>query len=88
MFFTEFVNKIGGNMKSRVNIHRVVGYGKRSVDNTTVPEKIEQLQRQIHDLEKTLEEPLRQIKELEATLQLRIRNERAYREKSCVLNGE
>ena len=56
-------------LKSRVNIHRVVGYGKRAVDNTTVLEKIEQLQRQIHDLEHTLAEPLQTITTIEATLQ-------------------
>jgi hypothetical protein len=75
-------------LKSRVNIHRVVGYGKRVVDNTIVLEKIERLQRQIHDLEQTLAAPLQEITRIEATLQLRIQEERRYREKSSVVNGE
>jgi hypothetical protein len=75
-------------LKSRVNIHRVVGYGKRVVDNTTVLEKIEQLQRQIHELEQTLEIPLHKIRTLEEILQLRIKEERIYREKSHVVNGK
>jgi len=76
------------NMKSRVNIHRIVGYGKRTADNTAVLMKIEQLRSQIHGLENTLEEPLRQIRETEDTLQARIREETKYREKSRVVNGE
>ncbi|MCP4123246.1 MAG: hypothetical protein GY751_15945, partial [Bacteroidetes bacterium] len=75
-------------LKSRVNIHRVVGYGKKAVDNTVVLEKIEQLRKQVHDLEHTLKEPSEQIRTLEETLQSRIRDERIYREKSHVVNGE
>ncbi len=59
-------------MKSQVNIHRVVGYGKRSVDNVTVMRKIEQLRSQIRKLEDTLAEPLRQIRELGEALQARV----------------
>jgi hypothetical protein len=35
-----------------------------------------------------LEEALHQIKKTEAVLQLRIKDERVYREKSCVVDGE
>jgi hypothetical protein len=76
------------DMKSRVNIHRVVGYGKKSVDNTPVLEKITRLQTQIQGLEYALEEPLQEMRELEATLQSRIKEERIFREKSCVLDGK
>jgi transposase len=75
-------------MKSRVNLHRVVGYGKKVVDNPTVLEKIERLQCQIHQLEQALQEPLDAIRTLEEALQLRIKEERIYREKSQVVNGE
>jgi len=51
------------DLKSRVNIHRVVGYGKKSVDNTPVVEKIARLQQQIQDLEHTLHKPLQEIRE-------------------------
>lgn len=75
-------------MKGRINIHRVVGYGKRLVENTTVLEKIERLQGQIHELEQVLEQPLHEIRRLEAMLQGRIKEERMYRETSRVVNGE
>jgi len=76
------------NLKSRVNIHRIVGYGKKTVDNATVLMKIEQLRSQINGLENALEEPLHQIREMEDTLQVRIREETTYREKSRVVDGE
>lgn len=75
-------------MKSRVNLHRVVGYGKKSIDNPTVQEKIERLQMQIQELEHTLAGPLHDITELEKILHIRISEERIYREKSCVVNGK
>ncbi len=76
------------DMKSRVNIHRVVGYGKKLIDNLPVLEKIERLQRQINELEQTLAEPLHAIQKIDDTLQVRIEEERTYREKSQVVNGE
>jgi transposase len=51
------------DLKSRVNIHRIVGYGKKMVDNTSVLGKIERLQGQIQGLEHALEEPLHHIRE-------------------------
>ncbi len=53
------------NLKSRVNIHRIVGYGKKMVDNTPVLGKIERLQRQIQGLEHALVEPLHHISMLD-----------------------
>jgi transposase len=75
-------------MKSQVNIHRVVGYGKRAVDNTSMVEKSARLQRQISELEHTLEQPLHDLSLLEARLHERIQEERLYREKSQVVDGE
>jgi transposase len=75
------------DMKSGVNIHRVVGYGKKLVDNVTVLEKIERLQRQKNELEWELRDPLDEIRNMEETLQLKINDERIYREKSTVING-
>ncbi len=75
-------------MKSRVNLHRVVGYGKKSMDNIPVLDKIERLQKQIQGLEHTLDGPLQEIREVEDTLQARIQEERIFREKSLVLHGK
>jgi len=74
-------------MKSGVNIHRVVGYGKKLVDNITVLEKIERLQRQKNELEWELRDPLDEIRNMEETLQLKITEERIYREKSTIIKG-
>ena len=76
------------DMKGGVNLHRVVGYGKKLVDNTKVLERIEQLQRQISEFERELEALLDEIRGIERNLQSRISEERIYREKSTVVNGE
>lgn len=76
------------DMKGGVNLHRVVGYGKKLVDNTKVIEKIEQLQGQISELERELDAPLNEIRGIERNLQSKINEERIYREKSTVENGE
>lgn len=75
-------------LKSQVNIHRVVGYGKKESDNLSVLEKTTQLQQQIQELEQALEEPLKAIRRLEETLAIRIEEERVYREKSQVVDGQ
>jgi hypothetical protein len=75
-------------MKSRVNIHRLVGYGKRVVDNTSMLERSQQLQTQIRDLEQALEQPLHDMETLEKMLHVRIKEERIYREKSQVVDGK
>jgi len=76
------------DMKSGVNIHRVVGYTKKLIDNEKVLKNIEILQEDIAEIEKELEVPLNEIKEIEELLQLKIDEERRYREKSMVVNGE
>ena len=75
-------------MKSGVNINRVVGFTKKLIDNEKVLLKIEKLQQAISEIEKELESPLSQIKEIEKILQLKIEEERRYREKSIVDKGE
>ena len=76
------------DMKGGVNLHRVVGYGKELVDNKKVLERIEQLQGQINELERELDAPLNEIRVIEKNLELKIKEERIYREKSSVDNGE
>jgi hypothetical protein len=76
------------DMKEGVNLRRVVGYGKKLVDNTEVLEKIKLLQGQINELERELEAPLNEIRGIEKDIQSRISEERIYREKSTVVNGE
>ncbi|MEA3323603.1 MAG: hypothetical protein U9Q37_00445 [Euryarchaeota archaeon] len=74
-------------MKSSVNIHRVVGYGKKLVDNATVLEKIERLQRPKNELAGELRHPPDEIRNMGETLQLKINEERIYREKSTIEKG-
>jgi len=76
------------DMKAGVNLHRVVGYGKKLVDNTKVLERIEQLQGQIRELESELEGSLDEIRGIDMDIQSRISEEKIYREKSTVVNGE
>jgi hypothetical protein len=75
------------DMKSSVNIHRIVGYGKKLVDNQTVLNKIEKLQRQKNNLESELKNPIDKIKALEISLQKKITEEKIYKEKSTIVNG-
>jgi hypothetical protein len=64
------------DMKGGVNLHRVASYGKKLVDNTKVPEKIEKFQRQINELESELEGPLAEIRDIERNLRSKINEER------------
>jgi len=75
-------------MKNSVNIHRMVGYGKKLVENTNVLEKIELLQKQITKLKKDLRIPLSKIESLETKLQSLIKKETTYREKSNIVEGK
>lgn len=76
------------DMKSGVNINRVVGYTKKLGDNEKVLKNIEELQEEIAEIEKKLEIPLNEINDVEKILQSKIEKERTYREKSIVFNGE
>jgi predicted transcriptional regulator len=76
------------DMKKGVNIHRMVGYGKKIVNNPKVIEKIELLQKQIKKLEKELSIPLSEINSLEKNFQPLIRKETVYREKSTIKKGK
>jgi transposase len=76
------------DMKSSVNIHRVVGCTKKLIDNENVLLKIEKLQQAISKIEKDLDLPLKKIRWIERTLQLKIDEERNYRERSIVSNGQ
>ena len=74
-------------MKSHVNIHRMVGYGKKLVNNTTVMEKVEKLQKQKTTLEDKLKIPLTEINRLEKEIQSLIKKETVYREKGRIIDG-
>ncbi|MBU3967100.1 MAG: hypothetical protein KKG76_06975, partial [Euryarchaeota archaeon] len=76
------------DMKSGVNINRVVGYTKKLGDNEKVLKNIEELQEEIAEIETELEIPLNKINDMEVILQSKIEEERTYREKSIVFNGE
>jgi transposase len=76
------------DMKEGVNLRCVVGYGKKLVDNKKVLEKIERLRGQISELERELAVPLNEIRDIEKNLQPMINEEKIYREKSIVVNGE
>jgi len=76
------------DMKSGVNINRTVGCTKKLIDNDKVLRKIEELQQAIGIIEKDLDLPLKKIRWIERTLQLKIDEERRYRERSIVANGE
>ncbi len=76
------------DMKSGVNINRTVGFTKKLIDNEKVLLKIEKLQQSISEIEKELDLPLKKIKGIERTLQLKIDEERIYRERSIVVKGE
>jgi hypothetical protein len=76
------------DMKSNVHINRVVGYTKKLIDNDKVLKNIGKLQNQIAEIEKELELPLKKIIDIEEILQSKINQERIYREKSIIVNGE
>ena len=76
------------NMKSGVNIHRIVGFGKKLVDNKKVIDKIEKLKEQLRMLEKELECPQKEIVCIEKDINARIQEERIYREKSKIVDGK
>jgi transposase len=76
------------DMKSGVNINRAVGCTKKLIDNEKVLLKIEELQQAISIIEKDLDLPLKKIRWIERSLQLKIDEERRYRERSIVVNGE
>jgi len=75
------------NTKKGVNIHRIVGYGKKLVENTNVIEKISTLQKSVLNLEEELEVPLSHLKIKEKELQQLIKKETKYREKLSIING-
>ena len=64
------------DMKAGVNLHRVVSYGKKLVDNTKVLERIEQLQGQISEIERELGGPLNEIIGIERDIQSKIEDQR------------
>lgn len=76
------------NMKTGVNLHRIVGYGKKLVENTTVLEKIRDFEERIRKLEEELEAPLREIAQIDQALCSKIEEERLLREQSVIKDGK
>jgi hypothetical protein len=73
--------------KAGVNIHRIVGYGRKIEEYTKMKEKHEILCKKIRKLKADLERPLKEIKELEKECENMYRQERRLREKSKIECG-
>lgn len=74
--------------KSRVNIHRIVGYGKRIEPYETMQEKCAMLRQTIHTLRVNLKEPLEEIEPLEHELGALYQHERTLHEHSSIQAGK
>lgn len=74
--------------KAGVNIHRIVGYGRKIEEYTKMKEKHEILCKKIRKLKADLEEPLKEIKELEKNCENLHKQERRLREKSTIECGK
>ena len=73
--------------KGALNIHRIVGYGKRVENYDSMKEKHTKLRRSIARLRKKLRVPLSEIEEIEHKLKELYLKERTLREKSKVEQG-
>jgi transposase len=74
--------------KSGLNIHRIVGYGKKSEKYEKMIEKCTILRETIRHLKLRLKEPLREIENIEKELVPLYGQERELREKSTIESGE
>ncbi|MCP4109033.1 MAG: hypothetical protein GY749_26480 [Desulfobacteraceae bacterium] len=70
--------------KNGVNIHRIVGYGRKSENYDKMREKHRKLVETICRLESKLKEPLKEVEKAEKILDELYRKERRFREKSSV----
>ena len=75
------------DVKGPLNIHRIVGYGKRVENYDRMKGKHTKLRRSIACLQKKLRAPLTEIEEKEQELQVLYRKERKLREKSKITKG-
>ncbi|MDP2845994.1 MAG: hypothetical protein Q8N79_07995, partial [Candidatus Methanoperedens sp.] len=74
--------------KCGVNIHRIVGYGKRIESYDKMDEKHSKICRTITQLESILEKPLLEIAAIEEQLTDLYQQERALRERSTIIDGK
>lgn len=74
--------------KSGVNIHRIVGYGKKIERYEGMDEKHSNICMTITELRSKLNEPLMEIEAIEVKLADLYQQERRLREKSTIVNGE
>ena len=74
--------------KSGVNIHRITGYGKKIENYDKMSEKHGELCERITQLKTELEKPLLEIEAIEEKLTDLYRQERRFREKSKIVDGQ
>ena len=74
--------------KSGVNMHRIVGYGKKTEPYDTMREKCHALRETIQVLTDQLQAPLKKIGQLDKELEMFYQQERTLREQSSIEAGE
>jgi hypothetical protein len=74
--------------KSGINIHRIVGYGKKLEDYNKMKEKHANLCQKIKQIKSNLKKPLKKINELKKELEVLYKQERILREKSEIALGK
>jgi len=74
--------------KSGVNIHRIVGYGKKIENYDKMEEKHGEICKTITQLKSRLKEPLQEIEAIEELLAPLYQQERRLREKSVIVEGK
>ena len=74
--------------KGPLNIHRIVGYGKKLEDYDNMQEKYSKIKKTIRKLRTKLKEPLMEIEKIEKELALLYQKERKLREKSKIELGK
>jgi hypothetical protein len=74
--------------KSGVNIHRITGYGKKIENYAKMSEKQGELCERITQLKAELKKPLLEIESIEEQLTDLYRQERTFREKSKIVDGQ
>ena len=74
--------------KSGVNMHRIVGYGKKTEPYDTMRDKCHALRETIQVLTDQLQAPLEKIDQLEKELEMFYQQERTLREQSSIEAGE
>ncbi|MBA7537253.1 hypothetical protein ES705_29520 [subsurface metagenome] len=76
------------NYKGSLNIHRIVGYGKKLEDYDSMKEKYSKIKKTIRKLRMKLKEPLMEIDKIEKELASLYRKEKKLRERSKIEFGK